>query len=337
MPRILVIGGAGFIGSHTVLALDHSGMTPIILDDFSNSESFIVDRLNALTKKRITFYEQNYQDKVKLKDIIKKEKVDGVIHFAAFKAVGESVENPLKYYLNNVNGFVDLLHVMDECDIRNIVLSSSAAVYGLPPTDKVSETTDRNPSSPYGWSKYFDEVILEDVCRANSKLNAIALRYFNVVGADHTGKLGELPKGKPQNLLPIIIKAITTDTKLTIFGNDYPTLDGTCLRDYVHVVDLSKAHVAALKRCFNNTGGYSVYNVGTGKPTSVMELIKTFEKVNKIKVPYSIGERRPGDPPAYYAVTDKISKELHWKATKSLEDAVHDAWNWQKALDNILD
>jgi UDP-glucose 4-epimerase len=331
--NILVIGGAGYIGSHTVVALINAGYSVIILDNFSNSEKEVIKRLRELTKIDIPFYTFDYAEKHKLEELLDKEKINGVIHFAAYKAVAESVADPLKYYSNNVSGFINLLEVMKKCEVNNFVFSSSAAVYGNPPMQKVTEETVCNPTSPYGWSKYIDEIILRDVCSSNTKLKATALRYFNVVGSHESSIIGELPLGKPQNLLPIIVQATAGILPpLAVYGTDYDTPDGTCLRDYIHVVDLADAHVKALAKQESGGNGFNVYNIGTGQATSVLELINTFEKVNKIKVPYSLGDRRPGDPAAYYAVADKANNELNWHSTKAIDDAVLSAWEWQKTL-----
>ena len=333
MKNILVIGGAGYIGSHTVVELVKAGHRPVIVDNFSTSERQALHHLEHITGQKIAWHEQDYQDSGKLRAVIQQESITGVIHFAAYKAPAESVADPLKYYDNNVAGFVQLLEVVVAAGIRDFVFSSSAAVYGEPPTDLVTEETACIPQSPYGWSKRMDEIILADVCRANRQIKGVALRYFNVVGAHDSGELGELPKGKPQNLLPIIVQAVVSNTPLTVYGTDYPTPDGTCLRDYIHVVDLARAHVAALQHLEKTTqGDYHVYNVGTGKPTSVMELITAFEKVNGVKVPYTIGQRRPGDPVAYHAVVEKTEHTLGWHAEKTVEDAVRDAWRWQQHL-----
>ena len=333
--KILVTGGAGFIGSHTVVELASAGYQPIIVDDFSNSEKSVIDNLKKIIGQRPDIYEGEFKDKKLIGQIIDKEHISGVIHFAAFKAVGESVEQPIKYYQNNVSGILDLLSILQDKRVDNFVFSSSAAVYGEPPTKLVTEDTPCSPASPYGWSKYMDEVILRDVCAANANFRVIALRYFNVVGAHPSAKIGELPKGKPQNLLPIIVQACAGILPpLTVYGTDYPTPDGSCLRDYIHVVDLAKAHVAALRKLSSKDikENYQVYNLGTGKPTSVLDLIKTFEKVNKVKVPYKIGPRRPGDPAAYYASPKKANKELNWQTEKTVEDAVSDAWRWQQTI-----
>lgn len=338
MKNILVTGGAGFIGSHTVVELAVAGYRPVIIDNFYNSDKSVLARMQKITGQKLPYYAGDYQDKALVARILTKEKIDGVVHFAAFKAVGESVTQPLRYYSNNVGGMLDLLSILLEKKIYDFVFSSSAAVYGEPPTKIVTEATPTSPTSPYGWSKLIDEIVLHDACFAEPQLKGVALRYFNVVGAHESALIGELPKGKPQNLLPIIVQACTGQIPpLTVFGTDYPTPDGTCLRDYIHVVDLAKAHVAALKRILKKTKvSYEVYNLGTGKPTSVLELIKTFEKVNKVKVPHRIGLRRPGDPAAYFASAKKANEELGWKAKKNVEDAVRDAWNWQqRILSNI--
>jgi UDP-glucose 4-epimerase len=333
MQTILVIGGAGFIGSHTVVELVHAGFRPIIIDNFNNSESQTLNRLEELLDQKVDYYDQDYKDTKRLAEIIDAEKVTGVIHFAAYKAVGESVKKPLDYYDNNVSGFIDLLKLVINHGVANFVFSSSAAVYGNPPDECVTEETVCNPTSPYGWSKYMDEVILRDTCTANSSLGGISLRYFNVVGSHETNIIGELGKGMPQNLLPIVVEATAHKIPpLTIYGTDYPTPDGTCLRDYVHVVDLAKAHVAALRKLESGASGYHVYNIGTGKPTSVLQLIETFQSINNVAVPYVLGDRRPGDPAAYYASAAKAEQELNWKATKTTTDAVRDAWQWHEKI-----
>ena len=333
--NILVTGGAGFIGSHVVVELAAAGHRPIILDNFDNSEEDIVARLEELTGQHLAVYRADYQDSAQLEKILAAESIDGVIHFAAYKAVGESVADPLKYYDNNAAGFVRLLQTLRAHRVQNVVFSSSAAVYGTPPVEQVTEETPTAPESPYGWSKRMDEIVLRDLCAAEPWLRGVGLRYFNVVGAHPSAKIGELAKGKPQNLLPIIVQAVANSKPLTVFGTDYPTPDGTCLRDYVHVVDLARAHVAALnKLTAQKNGSWDIYNIGTGKPTSVLELIKTFERINGVSVPYELGQRRPGDPPAYFAVADKAQRELGWHAEKTTEDAVRDAWAWHQAYSN---
>jgi UDP-glucose 4-epimerase len=332
MKNILITGGAGYIGSHVVVELASAGFRPIVLDNFNNSDEAALKRLEKLVGKPVTFYEAAYQDAAVLKKAIEQESIDGIIHIVGYKAVGESVENPLKYYRNNVAGFVGLLEMVLACNVNNFVFSSSAAVYGNPPTSEVTETAPCNPENPYGWSKRMDEIMLRDTCRAHPDLRGIALRYFNVVGSHDSAIIGESPKSILTNLLPIIVQAVATDTPLTVYGDDYDTPDGTCLRDYIHVIDLARAHVAALQKSFDEpAGSYEVYNIGTGRPTSVMELITTFERVNKVKVPYKIGARRAGDPVSYYAIAEKANHKLGWHATQTIEDAVRSAWRWQQS------
>lgn len=328
--RILVTGGAGYIGSHTALELLAAGYEVVILDNLNNSSRDNVRRIKELSGKEVLFYNVDLHDKDGLSDLFTKESIDAVIHFAAFKAVNESVENPLKYYDNNVGAFIGFLQVLQQHNIQHFVFSSSAAIYGDQPSDFVTEETPPNPKSPYGWSKRMDEIILQDLCVSQPTLHGVALRYFNVVGAHESGKLGESSKDKPQSLLPIIVQAVAGETPpLTVHGTDYDTPDGTCLRDYIHIVDLAKAHVAALQKIIGgNKGSYYVYNVSTGKPTSVMELITAFEKVNKVRVPHVLGPRREGDIVSSYAPSEKIEKELNWKATKTIEDAVRDSWRF---------
>lgn len=331
MKNILVTGGAGYIGSHVVVELAAAGFRPVIVDNFSNADKTILGKLAQLTGDDVTCYEADYQDAAKLSEIVNTESIDGVIHIAAFKAVAESVAQPLKYYQNNVSGFVSLLETLLEHKVHNFVFSSSAAVYGNPPAELVTEDTPCAPESPYGWSKRMDEIILSDTCTARSNLAGVALRYFNVVGSHHSGIIGESPKGAPQNLLPIIVQAAAGKTPpLIVYGTDYPTPDGTCLRDYIHVVDLAKAHVAALRKLIQTKAGYHVYNIGTGKPVSVLELITTFERVNNVSVPHTLGGRRAGDPAAYHASNKKAEKELGWHAEHTVEDAVRSAWQWQQ-------
>ncbi len=333
MKNILVTGGAGYIGSHVVVELAAAGYRPVILDNFSTSDKSALQGINKLAGQPVTVIEADYQDAEKLNTAVEQESIDGIIHIAAYKAVGESVEQPLMYYQNNVAGFVTLLETALAAGVNNVVFSSSAAVYGNPSSPQVTEEEPCNPENPYGWSKFMCDIIIRDTCRANPDLKGIDLRYFNVVGSHESAIIGESPKGKPQNLLPIIVEAVTTDTPLTVYGDDYPTADGTCLRDYIHVVDLAKAHVAALvKAQEQKTGGYEMYNLGTGKATSVLELIEAFERVNGVKVPYEIGGRRAGDPVEYFAVPDKANRELGWRTELTIEDAVRSAWKWREAI-----
>ncbi|HSX30433.1 MAG TPA: UDP-glucose 4-epimerase GalE [Candidatus Saccharimonadales bacterium] len=331
--NILVIGGAGYIGSHTTVELLEAGFAPIVLDDFSGSERKALACIKDVTGKDIELVEGDFADTQLVETTLKKYKIAGVIHFAAFKAVGESVEQPLKYYRNNVVGFISLVELLSKHDIP-LVFSSSAAVYGEPPVESVDEETICVPVSPYGSSKLMDEIILRDVCKSKAPMRGIALRYFNVVGAHHSGSFGEMPKLPPQNLLPIIVQAVAgLRPPLPVYGTDYDTPDGTCQRDYIHVVDLAKAHIAALNHLLKQSKGYyDVFNVGTGVPTSVLGMINAFEKINKEKVPHKLVGRRPGDPRAAYANATKIQRALGWKSEKSVEDAVGDAWRWQLRL-----
>ncbi len=332
MKNILVTGGAGYIGSHVVVELIEAGYHPVILDNFSTSEKSSIDRLEHLTGQHIVYYEADYRDHKMLQQILRIERIDGIIHIAAYKAVGESVAEPLKYYQNNVAGFMTLLETAIDAGVHNIVFSSSAAVYGNPPTAQVTEDEACNPENPYGWSKFMCDVMLRDTHKANPHLKKTSLRYFNVVGSHGSYKIGESPKGAPQNLLPIIVRAVKENKPFQVFGDDYDTHDGTCLRDYIHVVDLAKAHVAALQKMEKQeNGSFEIYNLGTGTPTSVLELIKAFEKVNGVKVPYEIGPRRVGDPVSYFAVPEKAIRELGWQAKHTIEDAVRSSWQWQLA------
>jgi UDP-glucose 4-epimerase len=335
LKNILVTGGAGFIGSHTVVELINAGYKPIIVDDFSNSEKSVIGNLEKITGQRIDFYEGEFQDRKLIREIASKHKLDGTIHFAAYKAVGESVEKPLKYYRNNVAGLVDLLELMEELGVDNLVFSSSCTVYGE--TDKLPLTEElpfKPAASPYGATKQMCEIIIRDTSVASRNLRSLSLRYFNPIGAHPTALIGELPIGKPTILVPFITQTVAGwHDKLTVFGNDYPTPDGTNIRDYIHVVDLAKAHVKALEYVSGNKPGfYDVVNIGTGKGSSVLEVINTFESVTGQKVPYEIGDRRPGDIIASYASVEKAHKVLGWQAEKTLADALGDAWRWQKTL-----
>jgi UDP-glucose 4-epimerase len=336
MKNILVTGGAGFIGSHVLVELANSGYHPVVLDNFSNSDAQAIERVEKLTGQSVTAYEADYQNIEKLREIFKKEEIDGIIHLAAAKYVGESVANPLRYYQNNVAGFVMLLESALDAGIKRIVFSSSAAVYGNPPQSNVTEDVACNPLSPYGWSKRMDEIILRDACAADPELRGVALRYFNVIGSHKSAIIGEHPKQVPKNLAQVMMRAAAGEIETLILnGNDFPTPDGTCMRDYVHVVDIAQAHVAALERITNMAEpNYNFYNIGTGKPTSVMELVTTFEKVNNLKLSYKFGPRRAGDPVAYYAVPDKANRELGWHAENTIEDAMRDAWRWRQVQEH---
>lgn len=334
--KILVTGGAGFIGSHTVVELAQAGHTPIILDNFSNSQPSILDGIKDILGYRPTLHTGDCTNPVFLTSVFEREHIDGIIHFAALKAVGESLEQPLRYYRNNIGSLVDLLDMALHHGVRAFVFSSSATVYGTPDMLPIPETAPRKPAtSPYGNTKQIGEDILRDTtAMANGILRSSALRYFNPIGAHPSGLIGELPLGTPNNLVPYLMQtAAGKRTTLTVFGNDYPTPDGTGIRDFIHVADLAQAHISTLESLFASQESpetFTVYNVGTGKGTSVKELIETFERVTGITIPYTVGSRRPGDIAACYADPQKIKKELKWEAKLSLAQALEDAWRWQQ-------
>ncbi|TWP24407.1 UDP-glucose 4-epimerase GalE [Apibacter muscae] len=336
--KILVTGGLGYIGSHTVVELINSGFEPIIVDDLSNSELFILDNIYKVSGQKPKFYKSDICDINSLKSIFEENKdLKACIHFAAKKAVGESMEKPLLYYRENLVSLLNVLDLMKEYKIHNFVFSSSATVYGEPEHLPVQETFPiKKALSSYGSTKQMAEDILEKVA-TNHWLNALALRYFNPVGAHLSGLLGELPKGIPSNLMPFITQtAIGIREELTIFGKDYNTPDGTCIRDYIHVVDLAKAHVYACNFLLNGKGNlpYDVFNIGTGEGYSVLDMVETFERVNKVKLKYKFGERRNGDVASIYASSQKANEILGWKTELSLDDMVKDSWNWEKNYRN---
>ncbi|MFD1144467.1 UDP-glucose 4-epimerase GalE [Larkinella insperata] len=334
--RILVTGGAGFIGSHTVVELVNAGYEPIIIDNFSNSDRSALDGLRQILNRDVIFYQGDCNDPETLNAIFEKESLGGVIHFAAHKAVGESVAKPLMYYRNNLDSTILLLETMQRYGVSNLVFSSSCTVYGQPEQLPVTEATPRLPAqSPYGNTKTICEDIIRDTVRSGAAMKAIALRYFNPIGAHPSGLIGELPLGVPSNLVPFITQtAAGLREKVTVFGNDYDTPDGTCIRDYIHVVDLAKAHVQALRLLDSQEENsyYDIFNVGTGQGNTVLELIKTFEEVNQLKLNYSIGPRRPGDVEKIYAQVDKVNNVMGWRAEKSLADGLRDAWRWEQNL-----
>jgi len=330
--KILITGGLGYIGSHTAVELINEGYQVVILDDLSNSSLDVLDGIEQITGVRPEFVKVDMRDKQALNQFFDNYQVDGVIHFSAFKAVGESVEKPLAYYENNLNALVYLLQELTVRNIRPFIFSSSCTVYGQADELPVTEKAPVKPAeSPYGFTKQVGEIIIRDTVRA-TKLKAIALRYFNPIGAHPTAIIGELPVGIPQNLVPFITQtAIGLRAELSVFGNDYPTPDGTAIRDYIHVVDLAKAHIAALERLLNqsNKENFEIFNIGTGKGSSVLEVIQTFEKVSGQKLNYKIVSRRTGDVVAAYANTALANKELRWKAKSSLEEALASAWAWE--------
>ena len=327
---ILLPGGAGYIGSHTAVELLKQGKDVVIIDNFSNSNVKALDAIKEITGKDFKFYEIDYMDREKLEKVFEENKIDAVINFAGYKAVGESVKEPLKYYYNNVSGAIILLQTMAKYGVKKFVFSSSATIYGEQKSPKYVETMERKTaSSPYGTTKIMIEQILEDIYKADNTWKISLLRYFNPVGAHESGLLGENPNGIPNNLMPFVQKVAIGELKeLTIFGNDYNTPDGTCRRDYLHVVDLAIGHIKALEKLDRSDNGVYVYNLGTGKPVSVLELVTTFMKVNNIDVPYKFGARRAGDLDEFYADPTKAENELNWKATRTVEDMCRDSWNY---------
>ena len=331
---ILVTGGAGYIGSHTTVELLAAGHEVIILDDFSNSSPKVLDRLKTITGKNIAFYEGSILNKPFLNKIFKENNIEAVIHFAAFKAVGESVKDPLKYYHNNITGTISLLEVMAENKVKNIVFSSSATVYGMNNISPLTEDMPTSATNPYGYTKVMMEQILNDVAFADKEWSVTNLRYFNPIGAHESGLIGEAPNGVPNNIMPYITQvAVGKLQELSIFGDDYDTPDGTGVRDYIHVVDLAKGHVLALKDNLATTGS-RVYNLGAGKGYSVLDLVKTFEKENGVTILYTIKPRRAGDIGTCYANSNKAKEVLGWTVQKTLADMVRDSWRWQSQNPN---
>jgi UDP-glucose 4-epimerase len=331
--QVLVTGGAGYIGSHTVLALLERGYDVIVYDNLANSSIEAIDRVEKLSGKSVEFIEGDICDKEKLSHLFEQFKIDAVIHFAALKAVGESAQIPLSYYQNNVYGTVCLLEVMQQHNVHDFIFSSSATVYGEENDVPYVETMKLGtPSSPYGASKVMVERILADVARSNVKFRGVSLRYFNPIGAHESGVIGEDPTGIPNNLLPYVAQvAVGKRDKLGIFGDDYPTADGSCERDYLHVMDLAQGHVAALDWLNRKSdfSGVEAFNLGTGNGVSVFAIVKAFEQVINKKIPFEVSPRRAGDLPAFWANANKANKELNWQASRSLEQMMTDTWRWQ--------
>lgn len=335
MKKILITGGAGYIGSHTAVVLAEAGLTPVILDDLSNSSESVLGRLEEIIGAKPIFYKGDCNDRAIYEEIAKDHEISGVIHFAAFKAVGESTQLPLKYYRNNIGSLLVLLDFMQDKGIKDIVFSSSCTVYGQPDVLPVTESTPRKDAeSPYGNTKKVCEDVLVDFVNSKPGIRAISLRYFNPVGAHPSGKIGELPNGTPNNLIPYITQtAAGIREKITVFGDDYDTPDGSCIRDFIHVMDLADAHMKALDYLSQQEKDfYDVFNVGTGNGNTVLEVINTFEKVNDLKLNYEIGPRRAGDVIKIWADTQKINSVLGWQPSYSLEDSMRDSWNWEKGL-----
>ena len=334
--QVLVSGGAGYIGSHTAVALIEAGYDVVIIDNFSNSDMGAVEGVRKITGVEVPFEQVDCCDKEALRAVFKKYPFKSVIHFAAYKAVGESVADPLKYYSNNLNSFVNILELMKEEGRNNVLFSSSATVYGEPVELPVTELTPRQPAtSPYGNTKQMCEDILRDTAAAYEGIKGIALRYFNPIGAHPSALIGELPRGVPNNLVPFITQtAAGVRECLSIFGDDYNTPDGTCIRDYIDVVDLAGAHVAAIARLVEvkNKENYEIFNVGTGNGTSVMELVTAFERVNELKLNYKIVGRRSGDVESVWADTALANNELGWKAVRSTDETLQSAWAWEKKV-----
>ena len=334
--EILVTGGTGYIGSHTVVELINKNYEVVILDNLSNSSIDVVGQIEAITGTKVPFYNLDCRDRDGLTDLFQKEHFDGVIHFAGLKAVGESVEKPLMYYQNNIDSTLILCNVMNNFSVKNLIFSSSATVYGNIDQSPLTETsqTGQGITNPYGQTKYMLETILKDIAKADPKWRISLLRYFNPIGAHDSGLIGEQPNGIPNNLMPYISKVATGElTRLLVYGDDYDTKDGTGVRDYIHVVDLAKGHLKSLEHLGDQTSPVEIYNLGTGNGTTVMELLNAFERVSGLEIPYKIVERRSGDIAACYADATKAKLELGWSATKTINDMCADTWRWIQSSD----
>lgn len=335
MAKILVTGGLGYIGSHTVVELQNEGFEVVIIDDLSNSEEFVLDRIEQITGIKPDFHCFDLKDEAKTREFLGQNHIDGIIHFAAHKAVGESMEKPLKYYRNNIVGLLNLLDAAKEFHVDNFIFSSSCTVYGQADTLPIDESAPiKKAESSYGKTKQMGEEILEDFSTAFNK-KVIALRYFNPIGAHETALIGELPKGVPNNLIPYVTQTAAGIREcLSVFGDDYPTRDGTAIRDYIYVVDLAQAHVKALKRLLDNKNkeNYEIFNLGTGTGSTVLEVVYAFESANNLKLNYKIVGRRAGDITAAYADNTKAEQELGWTPKTSLAESLRTAWEWQKSL-----
>lgn len=334
---ILVTGGAGYIGSHTVIELIEEGYEVVVVDDYSNSKPLVIDRIEELAGKRPIFHEVNITNKAALKEVFEAHDLEAVIHFAGYKAVGESVAEPLKYYDNNLNGTIVLMQLMNEYNVKKMVFSSSATVYGMTNKAPFTEDMPLSTTNPYGTTKMFIEQFIQDQFVADESWSAALLRYFNPIGAHSSGRIGEDPNDIPNNLMPYITQvAVGKREKLSVFGSDYDTPDGTGVRDYIHVVDLAKGHIRALESVLKTTG-INAYNLGTGVGYSVLDVVKAFEKANNVEIPYELVDRRPGDIGTSYADVSKADNELNWQAAYGLEDMCRDSWNWQKSNPNGYD
>ena len=332
--KILVTGGAGYIGSHTCVELLNAGYEIVVLDNLCNSSKKCLDVVKELTEKDFPFYEVDMLNKNAMEKVFEENKIDAVIHFAGLKAVGESTQIPITYYHNNITGTLHLLELMEKYDVRNIVFSSSATVYGMPKTVPITEDFPLSTTNPYGTTKLFIERILTDANAANPKLSVTLLRYFNPIGANKSGKMGEDPKGIPNNLLPYVAQvAVGKLEKVHVFGNDYSTPDGTGVRDYIHVVDLALGHLKAIEKK-TDVPGVHIYNLGTGNGYSVLQIIDAFSKACGKDIPYQIDPRRPGDIAECYANPAKAKNELGWEATRGIEEMCEDSWRWQSTHPN---
>ena len=334
---VLVTGGAGYIGSHTVVELLNNNYEVVIVDNYSNSKPEVLNRIKQITGKDVTFYEADLLDKPALEAIFERETIDSVIHFAGYKAVGESVAMPINYYHNNITGTLMLLEAMKANNVKKIVFSSSATVYGMNNVSPLTEDMPTSATNPYGYTKVMIEQILQDVHVSDNEWDMALLRYFNPIGAHESGLIGEDPSGIPNNLMPYITQvAVGKRPQLSVFGNDYDTPDGTGVRDYIHVVDLAKGHLKALES-FEKLPGVGIYNLGTGVGYSVLDLVHNFEKANDLSIPYTIVDRRPGDIGTCYADASRASELLNWQTERDLEDMCRDSWNWQKNNPNGYD
>jgi UDP-glucose 4-epimerase len=331
---ILVTGGTGYIGTHTCVELLNNGYEVVVLDNLSNSKTEALNRVKELTNKDVKFYKVDLLDRAGIEGIFEENKIEAVIHFAGLKAVGESVSIPLHYYHNNITGTLILCEVMNKFGVKNLVFSSSATVYGMPERMPISEEDPLGATNPYGSTKLMIEQILRDLYVSDASWSVALLRYFNPIGAHESGRIGEDPNGIPNNLMPFITQvAVGKLEKLRVFGNEYPTVDGTGVRDYIHVVDLAKGHLKALEKITGATG-VEAYNLGTGNGYSVLEMVKAFEKASGIKIPYEIVENRPGDIAVCYADSTKAKSELGWSAEKGIEEMCRDSWKWQSENPN---
>lgn len=335
---MLLTGGAGYIGSHTCVELLDNGYDVVIADNFDNSSEKVIDRIKQITGKDVLVYNIDVADKVALRKLFEECDIDSVIHFAGFKAVGESVAKPLMYYRNNIDTTLTLLEVMAEYNVKKFVFSSSATVYGIPKVVPLKEGMPTSCTNPYGWTKLFNEQILTDATVADNDLSVVLLRYFNPIGAHESGLIGESPNGIPNNLMPYITQvAVGKREKLGVFGNDYDTHDGTGVRDYIHVVDLANGHLKALEYINAGNKGTEIFNLGTGTGYSVLDIVNTFSRVNDIEIPYAIMDRRAGDVAIVTADPEKANEILEWKSQRGLEEMCSDSWNWQSNNPNGYD